>query len=119
MAFSNPPAKQREATATFKTSSGSAGDAGVISAQVNDFTRAYAQVYPGKTSGTAEIPYGDIAMLLGQMQANSIKQANSKFSATIEVDSGSVSFAGFEIEPNLQISPGSFAPQVHAVHNTA
>lgn len=119
MSFTNPPAKQREATATFSTSSGGAGDAGAISAQLNDFARAYAQVYPGATSGTAEIPYGEIASLLGQMQQNSIKQANSKFKATIKADKSSVSFEGFEIEPNLQISPGSFAPQVHAVHNTA
>lgn len=119
MANRNPKAEKLEASATFSTSSGSTGDVGAISAQINDFARAYAQVYPGATAGTADVPYGEVAALLGQMQANALKQANSKFQARIEGSAGSVSFSGFEIEPNLQISPGSFTPQIHAVHDTA
>lgn len=114
-----PSARKRDASASFATSAGSSGDGGAISGQLNDFARAYAQVYPGDTSGTADVPYGAIANQLGQLQANCFNQSNSKFKASINDGGGSITFEGFEVEPNIQISTGNFSPQIQAVHSTA
>lgn len=91
-----------------------------LSASLQEFSRAMAKVYPGATNAdTADIPWKEIAAMLGGMQTRSMSQNQGSFSASITGTDGSMSFSGFEVFPSLQVSVGSITPEIHAVHQTA
>ena len=112
------PAKQRSATGSFASSSLSVGDAGSIQAQLDDYARASASLYPGGTSGTRDIPLAAMAAAFGQAQMRTVKQSGASFKGTITSDD-TVTFAGFETGPSMSASVGNFAPTFNAVHATA
>jgi hypothetical protein len=111
-------AKQRTATGSFSSASGSTADAGSIQASLNDFARASASFYPGGNSGTRDVPLSAMAAAFGQAQMRSNNQSGAEFKGTITSE-GTATFVGFETGPAMSVAVGSFSPMFNAVHATA
>lgn len=90
-----------------------------MQAQLDDFARASASLYPGGTSGTQDIPLSSMAGLFGQAQQRSINQSGAEFKGTITSEGGSATFVGFETGPSMSAAVGNFSPMFNAVHATA
>lgn len=115
---SNNPVQLKSVRATFRTGGVSVTDGGTLSSALGDFARASAVIYPGDTSGTAQLPFEQIAAIMGEAQRNVLNLESAAFEGGISGDS-EVTFEGFAVQPVLQASAGFFGPVVHAVHATA
>jgi hypothetical protein len=112
-------AKVIQPQGSFTSSQGSAAASGAISAELDEFAAATAEIFP-RASGSSTIPYDKLAQMLGTAQTRSLQQANGQFTGSISGgSSGAVSFAGFEVLPALQLATGYFGPTVQALHQTA
>ena len=115
---SSTPAEQRSARGKFTTAAGSLADSGTLSAALNDFARASAQIFPATTSDAAQIPYGKLATSMGEAQARSASPESAKFDARISSGEDEAEFIGYETQPQLQVAVGFFGPQVTGCHAT-
>ncbi len=105
--------------ARFSTSSGSVTDSGFLSAALNDMARAGCYVYPGAVGGAAEVPYKELASILGAGQKASLA-GKVTFTAKLDVGEGSsLNYSGMEVSPTVQIGVANVGPLMNSLHATS
>ena len=112
------PTKLVRPQVKFSTSAGSTSDSGFFSAALNDLARVGCYIYPGDTSGVAEVPFKEIASILAASQS-SARSSRLSFSASLATDAdGGISFSGVEVSPTVQMGVANVGPMLNAVHAT-
>lgn len=112
------PTKLVQPQVKFSTSAGSTSDSGFFSAALNDLARVGCYIYPGDTSGVAEVPFKEIASILAASQS-SARSSRLSFSASLATDAdGGISFSGVEVSPTVQMGVANVGPMLNAVHAT-